>query len=53
MVKHGRYGLKNGKGFYDYDPDSVERFRRERDKKLYDRLQIYLRERAGSGTSGE
>jgi len=49
MVKQGRYGLKNGKGFYDYDPASVERFRQDRDGKLYNRLQIYLRERKGRG----
>jgi 3-hydroxyacyl-CoA dehydrogenase len=51
LVREGRYGLKNGKGFYTYHSDSAARIRQERDKKLYDRLQIYLRERSASGRS--
>jgi 3-hydroxybutyryl-CoA dehydrogenase len=53
LVEQGKYGLKNGNGFYTYNPASVTRIRQERDKKLYDRLQIYLRERKESGPSGQ
>lgn len=44
MVGKGRFGLKNGKGFYDYDANAAGRIRRERDKKLYDRLKIFAQE---------
>jgi 3-hydroxyacyl-CoA dehydrogenase len=44
MVAKGRFGLKNGKGFYEYGADSVARIRRQRDKKLYERLKIFVAE---------
>lgn len=44
MVKQGRLGLKNGKGFYDYGAGAAARIRRERDKKLYARLKIFAEE---------
>ncbi len=44
MVGKGRLGLKNGKGFYDYDADAASRIRRERDKKLYNRLKMFAEE---------
>ena len=44
MVGKGRFGLKNGKGFYEYGADAASRIRRERDKKLYDRLRVFAEE---------
>jgi 3-hydroxybutyryl-CoA dehydrogenase len=44
MVGKGRFGLKNGKGFYEYGADAASRIRRERDKKLYARLKIFAEE---------
>jgi 3-hydroxybutyryl-CoA dehydrogenase len=44
MVGKGRFGLKNGKGFYEYSADAAARIRRERDKKLYARLKIFTEE---------
>jgi 3-hydroxybutyryl-CoA dehydrogenase len=44
MVSKGRHGLKNGKGFYDYDADSISNVRRERDTKLYERLRLFQKE---------
>jgi 3-hydroxybutyryl-CoA dehydrogenase len=44
MAKKGNLGLKSGKGFYDYDADAANRVRRERDRKLYDRLRLFQKE---------
>jgi 3-hydroxybutyryl-CoA dehydrogenase len=44
MVQQGRFGLKNGKGFYDYGAGAAARIRRERDRKLYARLKIFAEE---------
>jgi 3-hydroxybutyryl-CoA dehydrogenase len=44
MVGKGRFGLKNGKGFYEYGTDAASGIRRERDKKLYARLKIFAEE---------
>ncbi len=44
MVGKGRFGLKNGRGFYEYGADAAPRIRRERDKKLYARLKIFAEE---------
>jgi 3-hydroxybutyryl-CoA dehydrogenase len=44
MVGKGRFGLKNGKGFYEYSSDAAARIRRERDRKLYARLAIFAQE---------
>ena len=44
MVSQGRLGLKSGKGFYDYGAGAAARIRRERDEKLYARLEVYLKE---------
>ncbi len=41
LIAKGRLGLKNGKGFYEYGPDAATRVRRERDRKLYERLKIF------------
>lgn len=40
----GRLGLKNLKGFYEYDSDSVDKVRRKRDRMLYRRLEMYRKE---------
>ncbi len=44
LVAKGRFGLKNGKGFYDYGADAAQRLRRERDRKLYARLDLFAEE---------
>ncbi len=43
LVAEGRLGLKNGKGFYDYEGGAAERLKKERDRKLFARLRL-LRE---------
>lgn len=44
MVKKGRHGLKNGRGFYSYESGAADRIRRERDRKLLDRLDLFRKE---------
>ena len=44
MVSQGRLGLKSGRGFYDYGSGAATRIRRERDKKLYARLEVFAKE---------
>jgi 3-hydroxybutyryl-CoA dehydrogenase len=48
LVSEGRYGLKNGKGFYDYEGGAAERLKKERDRKLFARLRL-LREEMKAG----
>jgi 3-hydroxybutyryl-CoA dehydrogenase len=48
LVSEGRYGLKNGKGFYDYEGGAAERLKKERDRKLFARLRL-LREETKVG----
>ena len=44
LVKEGRLGLKNGKGFYEYGEGAAEALKRERDEKFYRRLKLYKEE---------
>ena len=41
MVRDGRLGLKNEKGFYAYTAESGVKVRRKRDRMLYRRLEMY------------
>ena len=40
QVKAGRLGLKTSGGFYDYTPGEADEIRRDRDRKLYRRLNM-------------
>lgn len=44
LARQGRLGLKNLHGFYEYNPDSVDKVRRKRDRMLYRRLEMYNQE---------
>ena len=44
LVEQGRIGLKSRKGFYDYEEGAAESLKRERDRKLYARRRIFLKE---------
>lgn len=41
MIRDGRLGLKNLKGFYEYTAESGDKVRRKRDRMLYRRLKMY------------
>jgi len=44
LVADGKLGLKSAAGFYDYGAGVADRLRRERDRKLYARLQLARQE---------
>jgi 3-hydroxyacyl-CoA dehydrogenase len=44
MSGTGRHGLKKLKGFYDYTPESADKVLRKRDRMLYRRLEMYMKE---------
>lgn len=44
LTGKNRSGLKNGKGFYEYEGDAQTKMKRERDEKFYDRLKLYKKE---------
>lgn len=48
QVEAGKLGLKSGAGFYDYGAGAADTVRRERDRKLYARLQIVQDEGAAA-----
>jgi 3-hydroxybutyryl-CoA dehydrogenase len=41
LMGEGRFGLKNQKGFYEYEGDAAQKMKRDRDRKLYSRLKIF------------
>jgi len=41
LIAQGRYGLKSGGGFYDYEGGAAEALKRERDRKLYARRRLF------------
>jgi len=44
QVRDGRLGLKSAAGFYEYGANAADAVRRERDRKLYARLQLVREE---------
>lgn len=50
MVAENRLGLKNGRGFYDYDHEAAEKLRRTRDTRLFDRLALFEKENLKKGS---
>lgn len=44
LIEKGFYGLKTGKGFYDYGSGAAEALKRERDRKFYARLSLFRKE---------
>lgn len=44
LVREGRGGLFHGKGFYDYKAGAVESLKRERDRKLFPRRRLFMKE---------
>ncbi len=44
QVEQGRLGLKTGRGFYEYGQGAVDAMKRERDRKLYNRLRLFREE---------
>jgi len=51
LIAQGRYGLKSGGGFYDYEGGAAEVLKRERDRKLYARRRLFWGERKESRSS--
>lgn len=44
QVSAGKLGIKSGEGFYSYADGAVDRIKRERDERLYARLNLFNRE---------
>ena len=44
QVDQGHLGLKTSRGFYEYNQGAAEKMKRERDRKLYSRLRLFLEE---------
>jgi 3-hydroxybutyryl-CoA dehydrogenase len=44
LVEKNHYGLKNGKGFYEYEGDAQTKMRQQRDKRFYARLNLFKNE---------
>jgi len=44
QVEQGRLGLKTSHGFYEYKEGAADAMKRERDRKLYSRLRLFLEE---------
>jgi 3-hydroxybutyryl-CoA dehydrogenase len=44
LVKDGYFGVKSGRGFYDYSSKRVEEVLRERDRKLIEMIKFFKKE---------
>lgn len=44
LIDQGKAGLKVGQGFYSYADGAAERIKKERDKRLFDRTELFRRE---------
>lgn len=51
FIEQGHLGLKNQKGFYDYKEKTPDMIKRERDRRLYDRLRLFRKEQKEFGAS--
>jgi 3-hydroxybutyryl-CoA dehydrogenase len=51
FIEQGHLGLKNQKGFYDYKEKTPDMIKRERDRRLYDRLRLFRKEQNEFGAS--
>ena len=44
LIDQGKIGLKAGRGFYGYADGAAEQIKKERDKRLFDRTELFRRE---------
>ena len=44
LIEKGRLGLKNEKGFYDHEDGAAAALKRKRDRRLYARREIFMKE---------
>jgi 3-hydroxybutyryl-CoA dehydrogenase len=51
LIKQGRLGLKSEKGFYDYKAGAAEALKQKRDRRLYNRLEIFKKKKRGENNA--
>ncbi len=52
FIDQGRLGLKNQKGFYTYGGDATQTIKRNRDRKLFERLRLFREEQKAEKKEG-